>query len=255
MIPQSGADEAGSEGAPAAVRSGRIFCLGFQKTGTCSIRAALRQLGISVTGHQDQFIEAIRDRDIAAIDATVERCGAFQDNPWPVLYRVLDERYPGSLFILLVRDEDRWFGSILNHFGVFGQGLMRLTYGRRNPAGNEALYRERYRAHNEEVQAYFRDRPDDFLRMDLSAGDGWPELCRFLGVDLVEGPFPHVNERSYSSFVSWVNKVCTWVVVGAQSIARAIGLGRRDVSPPGSIYWPVEPRLDLPAAPPHEEPR
>ncbi len=231
---------------PAPELSRRIFCIGFQKTGTCSMRDALTRLGYLVLGHKDEFHQAILDRDIEPIDRVVERMGAVQDNPWPILFRVLDARYPGSRFILTVRDEDRWYASILNHFGVFGEHLMKLTYGKRNPAGNEALYRARFRAHNDEVRAYFRDRPDDFLEMNLSAGDGWPELCGFLDVDVVEGAFPRVNERSYSSFVSWVNRICTGVVVACKSVGRAVGIGDGQVQPPSSVYWPVEPRRDMP---------
>ncbi len=235
-----------------APSSGRIFCIGFQKTGTCSMMAALRQVGYRVVGNRADFVDAIRDRDIRPIDQVVERFAAFEDNPWPVLFRLLDDRYPGSRFILTVRDEDRWYASILNHFGVFGQRLMRLVYGKRNPAGNEALYRARFRSHNDEVRAYFRDRPDDLLVMNLSEGDGWPELCRFLGTPAIEGPFPHRNERSYNSTISWINKVCTGTIVLFQSTLARLGIKGGDVHPPPSIHWDVSPRFDLPTPPRHE---
>lgn len=232
--------------------SGRVFCIGFQKTGTCSMMAALRTLGYRVAGARHDFIQAVHDRDIRPIDDLVERFAAFQDNPWPVLFRLLDERYPGSRFILTVRDEDGWYRSILNHFGVFGERLMGFTYGRRNPAGNEALYRARFRAHNEEVRAYFADRPADFLVMNIREGDGWPELCAFLGVDVIDGPFPHRNERSYSSLVSWINLICTRIVVGFKAGLVRLGLGPREVRPPSSFTFEVTPRFDLPTLPPYE---
>ena len=54
---------------------------------------------------------------------------------------------------------------------------------------------ERYERHNSEVRAYFADRPEDLLVMDITAGDGWDVLCPFLGVEAPADEFPMMNSK------------------------------------------------------------
>lgn len=176
----------------------KVFCIGFHKTGTSSLGAALAVLGHRVAG---PF--GVRDPDIAAhaVDKAVRRAAdhdAFQDNPWPLLYREMDERFPGSRFILTVRDEDEWLQSVVAHFGGVSTPMREWVYGAGagDPVGHEAVYLERLRRHVDDVGRHFADRPGDLLVMDLARGDGWPELCGFLGVDPPGVPFPHANRGS-----------------------------------------------------------
>ena len=48
-----------------------------------------------------------------------------------------------------------------------------------------------FNAHNDAVRAAFGD--DRLLVFE--AKDGWEPLCRFLGVETPDGPFPHVNSK------------------------------------------------------------
>ena len=70
----------------------------------------------------------------------VARYDAFQDNPWPVLYRDLDEAYPGSKFILTLHDPQAWIASLVRHFGLEETPMRRWIYGFGCPQGNEAVY-------------------------------------------------------------------------------------------------------------------
>jgi hypothetical protein len=54
-------------------------------------------------------------------------------------------------------------------------------------------FRDFYEAHNAGVRAHFRDRPDDLLELDIAGGEGWTELCGFLGQPVPDRPFPHRN--------------------------------------------------------------
>lgn len=118
---------------------------------------------------------------------------AVQDMPWPEFYRLLDETFPGSKFILTLRDEDRWIRSVTDHFGDEYIDSHQRFYGVPVATGNEDVYREHFRRHNREVIAYFADRPDDLLVMDITAGDGWEPLGAFLGVRTPPWPFPRTN--------------------------------------------------------------
>jgi hypothetical protein len=67
--------------------------------------------------------------------------------------------------------------------------------GRADPLGNESVYVERYERHNREVLEYFAGRPKDLLVLDLTGGDGWPQLCPFLGHPVPDVPFPWKNSK------------------------------------------------------------
>lgn len=171
----------------------KVFGVGFQKTGTTSLAHAWRRLGYRVTGPN-----GIKDPDIAVnalamCRELLPRFDAFQDNPWATLYQELDREVPGSKFILTVRDPDKWIVSLKEHFKR-PTPMREWIYGAGMPAGNEQLYVDRMLRHNEEVQAYFADRPDDFLLMDVIGGDGWEKLCPFLGHEIPDEPFPHANK-------------------------------------------------------------
>jgi len=70
----------------------KVFCIGFHKTGTTSLNVALNTLGYRVTGPN-----GVNDPDIAKnvlrmADDLVKRYDAFQDNPWPIIYKELDAK-------------------------------------------------------------------------------------------------------------------------------------------------------------------
>jgi len=174
----------------------KVFCIGFHKTGTTSIGEALELLGFRVTGPNGS-----RDRDIAntvhlLAESLVVEYDAFQDNPWPILYREMDEKCPGSKFILTLRDPESWIRSQVKQFGTKETPMRRWIYGVGGPKGNEEIFLERFNRHNREVREYFADRPEDLLVMDLAAGDGWEKLCPFLGKDVPRIPFPHANKAT-----------------------------------------------------------
>lgn len=178
----------------------KVFCVGFQKTGTTTMMEALRLLGYSVTGPNHA-----RDKDIAEKYERVaaelsHRYDAFQDNPWPLVYRQMDTLHPGSKFILTLRDEQKWYDSYRNHFEHKESTPMEvLLYGpeARFFEGDPELYKGRMRRHNEEVREYFRDRPDDLLVIDITREPQWERICAFLDLPIPDTPFPHSNHRKY----------------------------------------------------------
>jgi hypothetical protein len=181
------------ESTDAAVTRPKVLCVGFHKTGTSSLGAALDRLGYRVGG---PF--GIRDPDIGerALDLALTRLDRFdavRDNPWPLLFRELDERVPAGRFVLTVRAEDAWWASVVAHFGGTTTPMRQWIYGAGDPLGHEARYRERYRRHNEAVRDHFASRPADLLVLHLDRGDGWAQLCPFLGVDEPASTFPHAN--------------------------------------------------------------
>jgi hypothetical protein len=175
----------------------KVFCIGFQKTGTTSLFAALTALGYrtaAVVG-RDLSADDLRMKGAALCIEVARVFDAAQDMPWPIFFRELDAAFPGSKFILTVRDSASWFRSIEGHFGASESALGAFVYGAdaAAPVGNRARYIEVCEAHERAVREYFATRPDDLLIMDLAAGDGWEKLCAFLGVAAPDEPFPIRN--------------------------------------------------------------
>ena len=181
-------------------RRPKVFCIGFQKTGTTSLFAALTDLGYntaSVIG-RDLTAEALRENSARLCLEAAEQYDAVQDMPWPLFFRELDTAYPGSKFVLTTREPTSWFGSIEKHFGNEPDEMQAFIYGddAAFPAGNKDRYLEVFHAHNDAVKTYFYERPDDLLIMDLAKGDGWDTLCPFLECETPSTPFPTRNRAS-----------------------------------------------------------
>jgi hypothetical protein len=174
----------------------KVFGIGFHKTATTSLAAALTTLGYRVTGPDWVSEPDIEHRAHDLAIEAAERFDGFQDNPWPLLYRDLDQRFPGSRFVLTVRETEPWIRSVVRHFGTGETPMRRWIYGFGSPVGHEDVYVERYERHNREVRDYFRERPDDLLEMDITQGDAWEKLCPFLGVPVPQADFPHRNRMT-----------------------------------------------------------
>jgi hypothetical protein len=185
----------------------KVFCIGFHKTGTTSLEMALKKLGYSVTGSFGTKDPGIANKVHEMAYAMVGKFDAFEDNPWPILYRALDERFPGSKFVLTRRSAESWINSQVKDFASTETPMRRWIYGEKAgcPLGNEETYVARYERHNREVQEYFADRPDDLLIIDLPNDDGWSRLCPFLDCDIPDEAFPHANKAS------WSRKLKNWL--------------------------------------------
>ncbi|MEM6556272.1 MAG: sulfotransferase family protein [Pseudomonadota bacterium] len=166
----------------------KVFCVGFQKTGTSSMGTALRILGYRV--HKGfrfnlpgkvQIPEPVTQAKLAKVALPLARAyTAFEDNPWCLLYRELDAAYPGSKFILTRRRPEDWVDSLIRHFRDAHNPTLRYIYGCDSASVRPPQhYTEIYEAHNRAVLTYFKDRPQDLLVFDLETAD-WDTLCDFL---------------------------------------------------------------------------
>lgn len=209
-------------GAARAIGRPKVFCVGRNKTGTTSLAAALRGLGLAV-GDQFQAEWLAKDwatRDFRRLFRYCHTAQAFQDIPfsWPFTYQALDQRFPGSKFILTVRNSaDEWYGSLTRFLAaMFGHGRIptledlrtadyirpgaayeynRMLYD--TPADdpyNKAALIASYEAHNRAVIEYFRHRPGDLLVLNVAEPEAYPKLCAFLGKPAVSGAFPWENK-------------------------------------------------------------
>ena len=185
----------------------KIFCIGLSKTGTSSLAAALNILGYRTKDNIGVGTYISEDLD-SSVDLTIiDKNDAFTDTPIPSFYQDLDIRYPNSKFILTVRELNGWLNSCRKQFNrqavetrsdVVNQ-LFRDIYD--TPFFEEEKFTRGYQRFVERVLDYFRNRPDDLLVMDITAGEDWEKLCPFLSKDIPDQPFPMTNVTK----IQWIN--------------------------------------------------
>ncbi|MCO6499209.1 MAG: hypothetical protein J5I47_02395 [Vicingus serpentipes] len=176
----------------------KVFGLGFHKTGTSSLATALHKLGYNVCGQQNDKAQDLIQRNFGVFIDLAKNFDAFEDDPWYLLYKEMDAAFPNSKFILTDRDVDAWYKSCLNHFYEETTLIRDLMYENGAPKDNEEKWKEVYIKHQQEVKSYFQDRPDDFLIIDFTKGEGWEKLCPFLGIKIPKDPIPHANKGLYT---------------------------------------------------------
>lgn len=101
----------------------KVFCISMQRTGTTSVGDFLADHGYNVArwgdSHYYNWPYQIFKGDYEAVFSSnsFKAYNAFEDGPWFScdIYRVLFHRFPGSRFILLSRNSDEWFGSMVRH--------------------------------------------------------------------------------------------------------------------------------------------
>jgi hypothetical protein len=172
----------------------RVFGIGMHKTATTSLHKALAHLGFdSAHWKSAHWAKAIwEEMQTWGRSLTLEKHYALCDLPFPMLFKALDVAYPGSKFILTLRNEEGWIDTVEKHWShefnpfrgawdtdPFTHRCHTLLYGRRK--FDRAIFLDRYRRHNAEVLQHFKDRPGDLLVMHMDNGAGWRELCGFLG--------------------------------------------------------------------------
>jgi len=161
----------------------KVFCIGYVKTGTTSLYKALSILGY----RSNQLLRGGIKPKKGWIEYIKKlKYDAYSDFPMfeDDLFKQIDKTFPNSKFILTVRDTKSWEKSFEN-FYIYSS----------EKAKNEGL--QKINEHNENVLAYFKDKPNQLLVMNIINGDGWDKLCKFLNKPIPIKPFPHKNKGRY----------------------------------------------------------
>ncbi|HTT98063.1 MAG TPA: sulfotransferase [Rhizomicrobium sp.] len=179
----------------------RVFGIGLSRTGTTSLAIALSHLGLW-TAHWTNPLthQILSDTDFYLFDACTD-CSVSPE------FERLYHLYPNAKFVFTQRNVDDWAQSFWSHhrrvswagdMPSFQKAFEQRPFA--DAAIEFALYnkgpdiRDSYRAFETRVRNFFADKPKDkLLDIDICAGQGWPELCAFLGKPVPEEPFPLVN--------------------------------------------------------------
>jgi hypothetical protein len=178
-----------------------VVGVGLNKTGTTSFGNACKILGMSRLGWNTS--EQFRSHDLLKLwDAgkfdeladIADQWDALEGFPWSLNYPQLAERFPEAKFVLTRRiTPDKWLGSVKKHVeGSRGYGMHTKIFGSMFPEERPDLWLDRYDRQLTEVRACFAG-TDRLLEVCWEEGDGWPQLCRFLGLPVPDEPFPHSN--------------------------------------------------------------
>ena len=169
----------------------KVFCAGLGKTGTTSLKEALRMLGYRTIRLPIDW------QGITDFDAALPGVSA-------AMYRELDKAFPHSRFILTVRDVEGWLKSIERDMGrkqdvsrdreEERNRLLEMLYGA--ATFEPERFRQAFHYHETGVRDYFKDRTGDLLVLDVTKTSGWDELCSFLEEPVPDEPFPFVNKAS-----------------------------------------------------------
>ena len=171
-----------------------VFGIGLNKTGTRSLHEALEVLGwrgLHWDGPRSKFRVGAAAQEGVPLLTHLGDFDAFTDIlSLSTRFDQLDQQYPGSRFVLTVRDEASWLESRRRHVE---RNQAEAAAGRYTgdflQVDLEGWAAER-QAHHDRVRTHFADRPESLLEMDIGAGDGWELLCPFLGLDVPEVAFP-----------------------------------------------------------------
>ncbi len=183
----------------------KIFGIGLPKSGTSTLHEALTVLGYRCHHNPDDPTTENQLREGDYELKVLERYDVLSDTPIPAIFAQLDQQYPDSLFILTTRDVDAWIAS--SRKAGFNQDYARPKKGSTVDFYNSILFgcstfnEERYRwvyeTHLQRVKEHFSgERASRLLTIDFTQGQGWPELCEFLGKPIPSEPIPHANALS-----------------------------------------------------------
>jgi hypothetical protein len=190
----------------------KVFCIGFHKTGTTSLGKALQHMGLRVCNHKTiggkgkrHLLDLCKQNKWREIKKTyIDKFDAFEDTPWPVIYKHVYGMFPGAKYILTLRDSEKWLQSVVNHFGSRETDIRKWIYGEDHgaPLGSESTYLQRFESHVKEVVDFSSKTAGmDLLKLDICKGEGWNCLLSFLNKGRLTPfaapsvPFPRANVR------------------------------------------------------------
>jgi len=166
------------------------------KSGTISLTDAFAILGFKSVHYiyrEKRLCDIFKDNKKHGIKLLygLEEYGFFSDFSGERFYKELDKQYPGSKFIVTVRDLDSWLISMERH----------VKRNQQNPDYEYdflKIEKDEWTEQREqqlvEFKEYFKDRPEDFLIINIVEGEGWEKLCPFVGKPTPNEVFPHKNK-------------------------------------------------------------
>lgn len=165
----------------------KVFCIGFNKTGTTTLGKSFEILGYKNTSYNGiVWMQYYKNNEMIKILKYASKFDSFDDLPWlkEDMIPILDKTFPNSKFVYLTRDEKSWKRSFL-----------RWGYKKWGEYPDADKKWEEYKKHEEFVMNYFKDRSsDEFIILDVKDEKGFLKLAKFLGKETQREKFPVYNK-------------------------------------------------------------
>ena len=164
----------------------KVFCIGFNKTGTTSLGKALEDLGyVNSSFNSKVWNEYYKAGKIDKVLHYTSKFDSCDDLPWLLedFFPILDKKFPNSKFIYLLREDESWKRSFKN-------------WGNKHNGEDPDMLRafNHYKKHQNFVYEYFKDRPSDLLKLDVQDPEGMKKLASFLNKSTDKNRLPHYNK-------------------------------------------------------------
>ena len=179
----------------------KVFFIGFAKTGTISLLAAMaNNFGFNCFHGGGRDLYRTKDETIAeelrrrGYSEMLNDCDVYID--WEYLsnkFKIVYKHFPDAKYIFNTRNVDDWVVSLKRHHSMLSQATIEKSGWH---FVDEEERKEYHSSHTKEVLDFFKDKQDQFLVLDICAGDGYEKLCPFLELDIPDEPFPHLHKRS-----------------------------------------------------------
>lgn len=207
---------------PSLLKRPRVFCIGFNKTGTSSFGQFFEMCGYRLmpTRRGELLLDAYRARRYSEILNCCRYFNAFQDIPFslPLLYPHLEQRFRTAKFILSHRDDaEQWFASLLRWHQMIvdvdapptpeqldGCGYIRKGWLKDavsallgTPEGdpyNPEIAKTAYERHIKELKRYFEPIPEKLLIVNPADDRVNETVWHFFELDGDPPAFPHLNK-------------------------------------------------------------
>lgn len=205
----------------------KIFGIGLNKTGTRSLADAMRILGFRTLHKGDTLTSQLVELAVAEGQPLLTYIGEHYNAYFDVesivrRYVELDQQYPRSRFILTTRTLDGWLASREKHVRANQERAARGKYDGAWLTIDRDGWTDEWHRHHAAVRAYFADRPDDLLAIDIISGEGWDKLAPFVGRPVPRRPFPRQNQDGVGTyrpdtFAHWARR---YVSAGVRRLKR-----------------------------------
>ncbi|MFK7992825.1 MAG: sulfotransferase [Granulosicoccus sp.] len=177
----------------------KVVGIGLNKTATKSLALCFQTLGYRNQSYSLEAFRLYQDKNWQALFNIMDEHDSFEDWPWPLMYREIDQRYPDARFLLTVRKSpEAWYRSLCKMAVRMGplSDFEKPIYGYAMPQAAKAEHLAFYENHNAQVRAYFADRPGKLLEICFDHDVDMTAFCQFLDEPTIELPKPHVNRSA-----------------------------------------------------------
>lgn len=170
----------------------KIFGLGLSRTGTTSLTNYLNSNGFRIIHYPRSRSQIYEEKNDGATDIPVIK-----------FYKQLDKKFDNCKFIHTVREKEDWLGAIEHYykkkdargdrFNAWQLEHREYVYG--SVKFNREGFADAYDRHEADIREYFKDRPEDFLVIDIVGGEDTSSLIKFLNLDTEPTLFSKDNKK------------------------------------------------------------